>query len=192
MNICATVSVQATTGGGQELAGATDGQAWLTKVRQQAELFPSGVCIIDFEGVRLATVSWLREAVLGLSKFLRLMRPEVTLVFANLRPLVKEEFKVALEATGQVAVVVGAIQNGTPVAPEVIGRLDPALEETFKVVEGRAEFDASVVCGAVPGVAPSAANNRLAALEAKGLLISKRRGRSRIYQPILENLRYGN
>jgi DNA-binding transcriptional ArsR family regulator len=178
-------------GGSEELAGATDGQRWLATARQLVESLPAGICVIDFDGVRLATVSWLREAVLGLNRFVRLMRPEVVLVVANLRPLVREEFEVALEATGQVAVAFAA-SEAAPHEPRLLGRLDPALLETFKAVEGRAQFDASVVVDAVSGVAPSAANNRLAALESKGVLVSERRGRNRIYRFVVEGLRHGN
>ena len=191
MNVCVTISILDLAGSSQ-LAGATDGHSWFLEARSIVDAAEAGTHMIDFHGVQIATVSWLREAVLALVKYGHSIRPDINFVMGNLSPVVREELQVALDASGLVAVILVRSGGAGPSAPLLIGHLDAALRETFQVIEGRGEFDASIVCREISGIAPSAANNRLAALEAKGVLISERRGRSRIYRPILENLHYGN
>ena len=190
MKVCGIISV-CDTAAATELAGAVNGQAWFFAARGDVDQAAAGVHAVDFGGVRLATVSWLREAVIAVIRYARAMRPDVVVVVANLSELVREELHLALEATGEVCVDVGSL-DGETAEPVILGRLDPALRETLKTVEGAREFDASAVRRSIPRLALSAANNRLAALEAKGVLTSERRGRTRIYRPLLERLRYGD
>lgn len=97
-----------------------------------------------------------------------------------------------LMAEGAKTVEVSVVDaSGMPSDPELLGHLDSALYETLVVVGGNTMFDASVVSNSLPHVSLSAANNRLAALESKGVLKSTRRGRSRMYRPVVEGLRYG-
>lgn len=175
-----------------ELAGATDGQAWFFQARTLVDEMKAGICRVDFADIRIATVSWLREAVIGLNRYVRSLRPDLKLVLAGLSPLVYEELRVALDATGQVAIIDESTPGGPAVEPTLVGHLDLALREAFRAIEGKQEFDASTVCDSVPRLALSAANNRLAALEDKGVLVSERRGRSRVYRTVLENLRHGH
>lgn len=190
MNVCGNIPVSEIARSA-DLAGAADGAAWFQAARQPVDAAPSGLLVIDFSGVRLATVSWLREGPLALRKYAAAMRPDLHFVVTNLSQLVREELEVALDATGFVLIAADLTADSQPQNPVVMGRLDPALRDTLLAVEERSEFDATFVSRAIPGVGVSAANNRLAALESKGLLISERRGRSRLYRPLLENLRYG-
>jgi DNA-binding transcriptional ArsR family regulator len=191
MNVCSTILVTEIAKS-TELAGAADGAAWFLAARQQFDGAAAGMHLIDFQGVRLATVSWLREAVLALRKYASVMRPDILLVVANLAPLVREEFEVALEATGNLFIDLGRSTGSGFDGAVLMGTLDPALRETLTAVDGKAEFDASLVCRLLGSLAPSAANNRLAALELKGILTSSRRGRTRVYRPLVEDMRYGN
>lgn len=191
MNVCGTILVSEIARS-SDLAGAADGAAWFQRARSDLDAARPGLYALDFAGVRLATVSWLREGALALCKYAAAMRPDLRLIVANLSQLAREEYEVALDATGSV-LIAADLESGSQLRnPVVMGRLDPALRDTLLAVESRPEFDATFVSRAIPGVGLSAANNRLAALEAKGILTSERRGRSRLYRPLLENLRYGN
>lgn len=190
MNICAIISVEAIAGA-TELAGAKDGSAWYQSVRAHLDTAQSGVLVLDFTRIRIATVSWLREAVVTLIRHATKLRPDVVVVAANVPKLVREELEVALDATSSVLIVAHLDSHGELSQPTVLGKLDSALSETLKAVVEYPSFDASVVREALPSVGPSAASNRLAALAAKGLLTSERRGRGRVYRPLLEGLRYG-
>ncbi|HEY4329737.1 MAG TPA: hypothetical protein VGN88_08370 [Phycisphaerae bacterium] len=175
-----------------DLAGAADGATWIQAVRPRVDAAQPGLYAIDFTGIRIATVSWLREAVLALCRYAAAIRPEIRFVATGLSQLVRDELEVALEATGSVLIAADLRMDSVLTKPMVLGKLDPALRDTLRAIEDRPEFDATFVSQAIPGVGLSAANNRLASLEAKGILSSERRGRSRFYRPILEDLRYGN
>lgn len=190
MNVCGIIPVSALSPSAS-LAGAADGAVWFQEARPRVDAANHGLLVIDFTGIQLATVSWLREGALALCKYAAAIRPEVRLAAAGLSPLVREELEVALEATGTMLIAADLGSKSQLIHPLILGRADPALCDTLQAVEGQAEFDATFVCRALPGVGLSAANNRLAALEAKGILTSERRGRSRVYRPLLEDLRYG-
>ncbi len=191
MKVCSCLPV-AILANSTHLAGAADGAAWFKVTRQRLDTADPGLHAIDFVDVRLATVSWLREAVLALQKYSAAFRPDIILVVANLTDLVREELAVALEATSSVIVSADVSPALEAYNPVLMGRLDPALKETLQAVEGQEEFDASFVSRALLRVRPSAANNRLAALETRGILKSERRGRTRVYRPVMEDLSYGH
>ncbi len=65
MNVCNTIFV-AEIAASNELAGATNGAAWFVAAREKLDAVPPGLHVINFQGIKLATVSWLREAVLAL------------------------------------------------------------------------------------------------------------------------------
>lgn len=190
MNVCVTIRVSESTQPAN-LAGAADGALWFQTARRHVDSATSGMIVIDFDGVQLATVSWLREGPLALCKYAAALRPELHFVATNLSELVREELEVALDATGSILITADLRSGMHPIQPIVLGRLDPALRDTLQVVEGQHEFDATFVASAIKGLGASAASNRLAALESKGILKSERRGRSRLYRPLLEDLRYG-
>lgn len=191
MNVSTSISLLASTGR-SELAGATDGSAWYQAARSLIDGAPEGAFVVDFAGIRIATVSWLREALIALLKYAGTMKPDLVLVVANLSDLVMEELQVALDATGTVMIVASFSPPADIAAPRVLGHLDPSLRETLMAVGDQQSFDAPLVCKALPHVGASAANNRLVSLEAKNILRSHRSGRSRVYRPVMEGLRYGN
>lgn len=191
MKMCGTISVSEIARSA-DLAGAADGAAWLQRARPHVDAAPAGLYAVDFSGVRIATVSWLREAILALLKYASAVQPELRFVATGLSEIVREELEVALQATGGVLIAAAIGPDRDLTTPIVLGQLDPALHDTLLAVEGQLEFDATFVSRVLPRVGLSAANNRLAALEAKGILVSERRGRSRHYRHLLENLRYGH
>ncbi len=178
--------------GSRNLAGASAGKVWFQDARSRIESGPPGWHAIDFDGVEIATVSWLREAVVALKRLASVLRPDVDLVAVNLSALVCEELAVALDATNNVMIAADRFAESTVYEPTVLGRLDPALRETLDVIQELPESDAPVLAKLLPHVGLSAANNRLASLEEKGILMSEKRGRTRIYRPVMENLQYGN
>jgi DNA-binding transcriptional ArsR family regulator len=190
MNVCSTIRV-AESARSIDVAGAADGALWFQVARQRLDTAEPGLHAIDFDTVRLATVSWLREGPLALRKYAEVMRPDIFLIVTNLAEFVREELAVALEATGSVIVTADLSSQLRVRDPLLMGHLDPALRETLRAVEGQTEFDATSVSRLLPRVGPSAASNRLAALETKRILKSERRGRTRVYRPVLEDLHYG-
>lgn len=191
MNVQSSVPVRSASDG-DVLAGAQDGCNWALRTRAAIDRADSGFHAVDFVGVRLATASWLREAVLGLVTYARATRPDIRLIVSNASPAVLEELQVALEHTKAVLIAAHVPASKRILRPRLIGTLDQALDESLKAVVGRTESDAPFLTRTFPQLGLSAANNRLSALEERGALISERRGRSRVYRPILEGLSYGN
>lgn len=191
MNVQSLIPVRETARSA-ELAGAQDGMSWAKAMRSVVDAAVSGVHAIDFTGITLATVSWLREAILELVKYASVTRPDVLLIAANASHLVIEEMGIALEARKSVLILADVSPSMVATKPRLIGWLDHALDESLRAIVGIPECDASYLVKALPQLGLPAANNRLSALESKGVLTSERRGRSRIYRPILEGLSYGN
>lgn len=191
MKIQSLISVRHTAQA-TELAGAQDGNAWAKATRSVVDTAASGVHAIDFTAITLATVSWLREAILELVRYAAVTRPDVFLIAANACDLVGEEIAVALEAKKSLLILADVSASLEVTRPRLLGKLDPALDESFRAIVGKVECDASYLARTLPQLGLTAANNRLSALESKGVLISERRGRSRVYRPIMKGLIYGN
>lgn len=175
------------------LAGAAAGTEWFQKARIRLESGPPGWHAVDFHDVQIATVSWLREAVVELQRFAAVVRPDIDLVAVNLSALVREELAITLEATKRVMIASDRFARDVVHQATVLGRLDNALRETLNAIQHLPESDAPILTKVLPGgLQLSAANNRLALLETKGILRSEKRGRKRIYRAVMENLQYGN
>jgi len=179
------------TAGTTDLVGALGGAAWFKSNRDLLGLAPAGLLALDFGGVRIATVSWLREAVLALLRYAAALRADITIVIANMTPVVKEELSIALESDGWAIVGANMSPSLELSEPVLLGRLDAALDEALRAVCKTRVSDAPALSRALPPLKLSAANNRLAALESKGLLRSERRGRVRLYRPVVEGLNHG-
>jgi hypothetical protein len=191
MNVQSSISVLETAGE-TTLAGAADGQSWSREIRPRIEEAVSGIHAIDFRGVTLATASWLREAVVGTADLAKALRPDLTLIVANAPEVVLEELEVVLDAQNAVVVSATVAASLAIGGPRLLGSLDPALDETLRLVLTWPECDASALRREFPSLTLSAANNRLSALQARGILNSERRGRSRVYRSVLEDLTYGH
>jgi DNA-binding transcriptional ArsR family regulator len=191
MNVLGCIRVL-DSGGATVLAGATAGASWFRAARDEVDASVAGAQILDFSGVTLATVSWLREAVIELQRYVLEFCPDVVLLVTNLTDLVREELIVALDASGHVLIEASIVASTEISDATVLGKLDPALNDTLQAVLRKTEFDATFVTEVLPPLKLPAANNRLAALEERRLLKSERRGRNRIYRPVVENLSYGN
>jgi hypothetical protein len=77
----------------------------------------------------------------------------------------------------------GAVSNA-----RIIGELDPAQRATFDTVAHLGEATAPELAAQSGGnsIGPTAWNNRLSALAAKGLLVERRGGKTKSFSPLLE------
>ncbi len=86
--------------------------------------------------------------------------------------------------------------SGSEIARQVrlLGRLESKQLKTLHAVILLGEVDAAGLATRYrveEDIKPTAWNNRLSALAAKGLLIEKQRGRTKLYRPVLEGLQHG-
>ncbi len=144
---------------------------------------------LDFEGVEVATASFLREAVIGFRDYVRLSLNNIYVVVANLAPAILEELEFFIRARGGDALWMCKLDAQDQVhSPRMLGELDPVQRATFEAV---AELGAATAPGLAARfsdqrIGPTAWNNRLSSLAAKGLLVERRVGKSKSFSPLLE------
>lgn len=180
--------------GDDVLAGAGPGAEALSElIGIVADLHESGVVVLDFQGVDVATASFLRESVLGFRDYCRNSRATLYPLLANLGVKVREELEGLLRLKGDAVVVCDLNASGKVRNAVVVGTLDPKQKITLAAVLKAGKADAVTLARRDAEVKnPTAWNNRLASLAAKGILRETRNGRSKIYQPVVEVLSHGN
>jgi hypothetical protein len=172
------------------LSGAIDGKAAFFALLERTKTEPVEPLplLIDFDGIQVATASYLREAVFALKTYLRTRDSKFYPVAANANTAVRDELAVIAEAKKEYLLVVELSPAGEVTNQAIIGQLDPKQATTFDRVKrlGRttagemkdkfsAEEDVS---------APTVWNNRLASLAAQGLILEHTQGRAKFYKPL--------
>jgi hypothetical protein len=175
------------------LAGALQGQKVFGRL--VAAITPSNdpqLCYLDFVNVDVATTSFLRECIIGFRNHALTHWSNVYPIVANLSQYVREELEHFLLQQGDALVICKLTKAGEPSNVHVLGHLDEKQEITLRAVIDEGEVDApSLARKDKSAVSPTAWNNRLAALAAKGLVIETSSGRGKKYRPVLQRLRYG-
>jgi hypothetical protein len=182
--------------GGQVLAGAIHGRKVLAKLveRTGCEPIAPEPVFLDFDGVEVATASFLRETVLSFRDTVRGRRSNFYPVIANASDLVVDELAILLAPRGDVLMLCSLDENGEPCRPRLVGDLDPKQRVTFDLVRERGLTDAAALMrehGGNEGVKQTAWNNRLAALAGLGLVVELSEGRLKRYRPLFMETEYG-
>lgn len=177
-------------GDGRVLAGAINGRKAFTKLIEMTGGEPDSpeTVFLDFEGVNVATASFLRESVLEFRDTVRRRRSNLYPVVANASDLVAEELRILLASYGNVLMICSLDENGEPHEARLIGQLDPKQRVTFDLVRQRGETDAAELMREYGAnekpIAQTAWNNRLASLTSLGLLVELSDGRAKRYRPL--------
>lgn len=181
------------------LSGAIPGRQQFGKFLQQVPTDSSlqKLFLVNFEGIRVATSSYLRESILAMRAHLRAQKSKLHLLPVNLSEEVLEELSDLMMNTHD-AIVVGSTNSaGEPSSPCLLGDLDPKQRHTFDFVQQNSDgVDARQLMLSSEDSnsirSPTAWNNRLSNLADRGLLIEEAVGRSKRYRPLIEGeLRYG-
>lgn len=179
------------------LAGALTGKKVLAKLVELTDQEPAApeAVFLDFDRVKVATASFLRETVLAYRDTIRRRRSNFYPVIANANDLVEEELKVLVTSDSDVLMLCTLDENNHPHEPRILGKLDPKQRLTFDLVQRRQETDAAELMrehGENEGVKQTAWNNRLSALATLGLVVELSEGRAKRYRPLLAGAIYGN
>lgn len=189
------ISMHEIEDGEDTLAGAADGANALAKlISRVANCAEIEVIEIDFRDIAIATSSYLREAVLGFRDYCRNSRPNLYPVVANANLKVREELEGLLKLKGDAVVLCEINSKGTVTKAVVVGKLEEKQRLTLRAVLRARRTDAVTLSkkhGGEP-LGPTAWNNRLTALAAKGILKESQSGRAKFYEPVLEALSYGS
>lgn len=178
------------------VAGATLGSAVLARAIALIGTLADVVVFLDFEGIEVATGSFLREAVLGLRDFCQRSERNLTVVIANPNHLVAEELSDILARSRDAVLCCQLARDGSAYSPFLLGQLEDAQRTALRAVLELGAADANTLttrqsADAVQ-IGPTGWNNRLAALAAKGILRETRRGRTKTYRPTVEGLTLGS
>ena len=174
--------------GNDILAGASAGRRILGVLLERldgAPVAPEPV-YLDFQGVEVATASFLRESILEFRDIVRRRWTNYYPVVANANDTVMEELSV-LVAQRDVLMLCTLDEKGRPRSPRLLGDLEPKQRVAFDLVRERGETDAGELMRTSQDredVGQTAWNNRLAALSRLGLLMEMSNGRAKRYRPL--------
>jgi hypothetical protein len=171
------------------LSGAPRGQVFLGKlisaVRPQEEHTP---LFLNFKGVKVATSSFIRSGILAFRDYCMSTGLNLYPVLANLNEEIIDDLKLVLEPRGD-AFVVCDLDDGRVSSVRVVGSLDEKQRLTLEAVISEGETDAVSLKEKheeTESIGTTGWNNRLSSLAEKGLLMEVKRGRGKLYRPILE------
>ena len=175
--------------GSDVAAGARSGRIVLTEILSNLDEPQSGpeVVYLDFEGIEVATASFLRECVLEFKDLVRRRWASYYPVLANASDSVREELDVLVQSMRDVVVVCQLDQDEQSKAMRLIGNLEPKQQETLEIAVELGEVSASELAGrqtSTERISQTAWNNRLASLNKLGLLIEVNQDRSKQYRPL--------
>lgn len=181
--------------GDDVLAGSAEGANALAKlISRVASRAETEVIELDFRDIAIATSSYLRESVLGFRDYCRRSRPNLYPVTCNANLKVREELEGLLKLKGDAVVLCETNSNGSVTSAVVIGNLEEKQRLTLRAVVQLRRTDAVSLSKRHDGegLGPTAWNNRLSALTAKGILKESHSGRAKIYEPVVEVLSHGS
>lgn len=143
---------------------------------------------LDFNGVEVATSSFLREAIIGFRDYTRLTLSDIYPVAANLAAPVLEELEFFLRARNDVFWVCDLDSNEWVNGARLLGDLDPAQRATFNAVRDLGVATAPELAARFSdqSIGPTAWNNRLSGLAAKGVLVERKVGKTKSFSSLLE------
>jgi hypothetical protein len=178
-------------GGGLEvLSGQPRGRLLFSKlveaVRPEDE--PSAI-FLDFRGVNVATSSFLRAGILAFRDHCVRMGLNLFPVLANINDDIADDLKVMLEQRGDAFVACDMGDDGPISSIRVVGSLDEKQRITLEAVIREGETDAATLREKheeTEKIGTTGWNNRLSSLAEKGLVVEVKRGRGKMYRPVLE------
>lgn len=172
------------------LSGFARGSLLLGRLIQSAYVKEEPTALyLDFQGVEVATTSYLRASILGFRDHCVKQRLNIFPVVANANEEVIEELRVVLEGRNDAVVVCNLGVNGAVSEKRIVGSLDERQRRTLDLVAGEGEVDAQTLEKNYKETEPIGAtawNNRLVSLAEKALLVESRRGRGKGYRFVME------
>lgn len=179
-----TLSLRDLTADFPSLTGVSRARRLLAKlVAWTADHAPKGTLILDFAGVGNASASFLREAILAFRDYVRAYQPEVFPVLANLTDEVREEFHTLLRARREAMPGCRLDASGEPFDAEVLGILDPSLNQTLEMLRTRGQL---ALRDMPSETKPSTWSNRIARLIRQGFVVPIPEPNKRLYRFVLK------
>jgi hypothetical protein len=172
------------------LAGATQGKAMLAKLItavNRAET-PEPV-LLNLARIDAATGSFLRESILGFRDYCTKTQPYLYPVVANANEVILDELEFLLNLNGDAFLTCELNKQGRVTSSRIVGRLNEKQQLTFDAVLEAREADAATLESKYresEQIQTTGWNNRLSSLVARGVLMEIKKGRGKVYRPVLE------
>jgi hypothetical protein len=185
------VSIFALAKQDEVLAGSDSGRQMFGALWELAPSCADSLFVLDFSKIRVATSSFVREAVVLLRTRIREELPHIYPVLANLSPQVEEEVVNVLNQMGEAFWCIETVKTKVISDWRLLGRLDPRLKETLDLIDEGRGFDAATLwrsTNSTESVGVTAWNNRLASLSKQGLVFESKSGRQKSFRPLHENV----
>jgi hypothetical protein len=174
------------------LAGSSTGRQVFNSLWKLAISSTDHLFILDFAGIRVATSSFVREAVIVFRRRAREELPRLYPVLTNLSDEVEEELLIVLNQIGEAFWCFSIDKRGGIGKRRLLGRLDPKLQETLDLIDEGRGFDAATLwrsTNSTESVGVTAWNNRLASLSKQGLVFESKVGKQKSFRPLHEGVR---
>jgi len=171
------------------LAGTAMGRQMLAQLISETKpITTPSVAYLDFKGVDIATGSFLREAVLGFRDFSRNAIGMLYPVVANANATIEEELAVYLKDRSDAIWACALDDDDSVCDPHILGELDSAQTSTLQLIFDHRPISAPELAKLRPdvGIGTTAWNNRLATLNAKGILMELKQGKTKLFTPVME------
>ena len=175
--------------GSATLAGSAMGRQMLAKLIENTKpVALPVVALLDFDRVDIATGSFLREAVMGYRDFCRNAASTIYPVVANANAIIEEELSTYLRGRSDAIWACSIDVEGRAADPRILGELDTTQMNTIQLIEKHYPISAPELAKLHRGenIGPTGWNNRLATLAAKGMLKEWKRGKTKLFSPVLE------
>jgi hypothetical protein len=184
------ISINSLEDGRKVLAGAIPGKNLLTKlITQISRKSEPEPLFLDLQHIEVATSSYLREGILAFRDYCINGRLNIYPVITNAQDTVLEELETLLEFRGDALISCNLDKKGNISSAKVLGVLEEKQEITLEAVLTNKIVDATTLANNPNNreqIGVTGWNNRLASLAAKGILMERKRGRVKLYQPVLE------
>ena len=172
------------------LAGAIPGKAMLAKVITAVSRpeKPEPV-LLNFEHVETVTSSFLRESLLGFRDYCTKTQPDLYPVVANANEVILDELEFLLNLNGDALLTCELTKQGKVKSSRIVGRLNEKQQLTLNAVLEAREADAATLESKYresEQIQITGWNNRLSSLVTKGVLMEIKKGRGKVYRPVLE------
>lgn len=178
------------------LSGALEGRRALLQLAERVlDTADAQILFLDFKDVAVATASFLRSAVFEFRDSLRRHKSSRYVMVANANSSVVDELAELAKYTGDALLICSLDETGKSTGVRLVGQLDSKQQLTFELVNQLHEADVSEIVDASltkEKIGKTAWNNRLAALEGRGLIMELRQSRPKRYKSMCDEAPNGN